>query len=101
MPQGMLADLPMLGRDDIRTDGFPKIPKTAAVIRNGFDERICRTPTCGCAPGFRRRAQPAEQRPRLAWTSRLKRPKVRNELGRRGGPAGKNTGESYTVRQPD
>jgi len=97
----MLADLPMLGRDDIRTDGFPKSPKAAAVIRDRFDERLSRTPTCGRAPGFRRRAQTAEQPRRLGWLGRLESPEVRNKCGRRGGPTGKNTGESYTVRQPD
>ena len=97
----MLADVPMLGSDDIRTDGFPKTRKAAAVIRDRFDERFSRTPTCGRAPGFRRRAQPAQQCCRLGWPSRLESPKVRNKCGRRGRAAGKNTGESYTVRQPD
>jgi hypothetical protein len=100
-PARLVTDLAVLGRDDVYPDRFPQIRKTAAVRRERLDPAGGVVPPSRCATGLGNPREAAQQRGPFGRPIPAPRPIVRYELRRRGRPTGKNTRESYTVRQAD
>ena len=95
------ADLAMLGRDEVHADRFPELLQAAPIGRKRVEPSRGVRPLERRATGLCQCRQTADQLRRFPRSVPAPSPIVRNQIGRRSGPAGKNTRESYTVREAD